>query len=58
MNLKDLHTENKTFAWQVLNQKGSVISLQRGQLKEHITVPAFLICVTGNAILLMKISLP
>ncbi|MBC5842608.1 cupin domain-containing protein [Flavobacterium sp. F-380] len=55
MNLKDLHTENKAVHTnKVFEPKESVISLhiKKGeQLKEHITkVPAFLICVTGNAI--------
>lgn len=55
MNLKNIHN-SKAVETKLLfsNHEGKVISLQilKGeQLKEHITnVPAFLICVIGNAI--------
>ena len=56
MNLKDTHNNSTSVQTNVLfpANEGKVISLQilKGeQLKEHITnVPAFLICVIGNAI--------
>ncbi len=56
MNLKDTHNNSTAVQTNVLfpANEGKVISLQilKGeQLKEHITnVPAFLICVNGNAI--------
>jgi quercetin dioxygenase-like cupin family protein len=56
MNLKNLHTENKAVQTNQLfsTTEGKVISLQIAsgeQLKEHLSkVPAFLVCVSGNAI--------
>ena len=56
MNLKNLHTENKTVQTNMLftAEEGKVISLQiaaGAQLKEHITkVPALLVCISGAAV--------
>ena len=55
MNLKNLHTENKAVATQLLFEptQGKVVSLQiakNEQLKEHVTtIPALLLCVSGDA---------
>jgi len=56
MNLKNLHTENKSVQTNVLfsAEEGKVISLQIAageQLKEHLSkVPALLVCVSGEAV--------
>jgi quercetin dioxygenase-like cupin family protein len=56
MNLKNLHTENKSVQTNLLFSatEGKVISLQIASgehLKEHLSkVPALLVCVSGNAI--------
>jgi len=56
MNLKNLHTENKSVQTNLLfsTTEGKVISLQIASgehLKEHLSkVPALLVCVSGNAI--------
>ncbi|WP_245571597.1 hypothetical protein [Flavobacterium filum] len=55
MNLKNLHTEHKAVATQLLFEptQGKVVSLQiakNEQLKEHVTtIPALLLCVSGDA---------
>lgn len=56
MNLKELHTEDKPFQTKKIfsTTEGQVNSFHitaGNQLKEHTTkVPAFLICVTGEAV--------
>jgi quercetin dioxygenase-like cupin family protein len=56
MNLQNIHNDLKNVQTKALfsANEGKVISLQilkDNQLKEHITnVPAFLICILGNAI--------
>jgi quercetin dioxygenase-like cupin family protein len=56
MNLKDFHTEDKPFQAKKIfsTTEGQVNSFRitaGNQLKEHTTkVPAFLVCVTGEAV--------